>query len=902
MKKYFLIILSFFLFCWNLNANWDKVQNVTYRATLWWEFEGTVKLKNTACPSSIEKTYSWNFKKVLNPKTGWCNFNNGKLVCNFNLWRSIPWPPANKTVREVSVIWTYKNIFENFWVPKKITSAMSNNDKYEYSVDVEYWLVTDNNWRDNWWSGTSKNMESLKKDFWVLEYTDESECQPRTCKTPYEILAIKLSNQKEIDSIQNAEDKEKKKQELENKLSLIRECPVMELPASMCKWECARVKWPSIKNGINSWELWDFSIAKEYLDNKTCTREWNHFYCYASDNLKFSFNLSKVGDWVDRFITSINNFDDTDAAFTNNNTEFFIKDKFFEIWKDYSANFNNTSWFTKKSWSYTIVAQWNKGWNPAYQTNALKFKLTIVPNPEGLKWELVKISTNKDSSSSWKTDSSTWKSSTSWDSDSTSWVYANYNDEYSYKVNIKDKYWNPVDPSFIWDVKQDCTWYTPCENLKDKMKILNKLNWDFSVISAEPGEFTESFKLKVFLWAQNWKKTTNTKDLFVPNAWISTASFISPIILQRIDVYSKEKQENKIVEKKAAWPEIWKNQKYEFILKDVWLKWSRISWWKVELDKWLTEFLFEATDFKIIKLTRVLENFGSNLNAKIWFDWILSVLKEKEVLKQNLLKTKNDVKISYNISSSKWSVNTIYDLNQVSLWTCERNHLWAKIIWNIQSSWKAEITGQKANYTDISKSDLSAIIVKNASNFIRNIKSNTVSNWVKYVNWDFTLDSTINYETIIIKNWNLLINKNLDKSIWIIVLNDGTDKTKWNIFVTNNVTKINAFIYAEWTFRSAKNLSGSSYSDEELTKSLDFKWSLFSRNTIWWAVDVWQWFFLPGWIKTTDFNEAQKYDLNFIRKVPLVCDDVNGMDLTTYNIKIEYDPKIQTNPPKLFTK
>jgi hypothetical protein len=80
---------------------------------------------------------------------------------------------------------------------------------------------------------------------------------------------------------------------------------------------------------------------------------------------------------------------------------------------------------------------------------------------------------------------------------------------------------------------------------------------------------------------------------------------------------------------------------------------------------------------------------------------------------------------------------------------------------------------------------------------------------------------------------------------------------------------------------------------------LELTWSLFTRNTIWWAVwwieNVWQDFLLPWGQKIKDFDLAQVYDLNYVRKTP-IC---NPED---YAFLIRYDSRIQINPPKGFSQ
>ena len=114
-------------------------------------------------------------------------------------------------------------------------------------------------------------------------------------------------------------------------------------------------------------------------------------------------------------------------------------------------------------------------------------------------------------------------------------------------------------------------------------------------------------------------------------------------------------------------------------------------------------------------------------------------------------------------------------------------------------------------------------------------------------------------------------------------------KTKW---------KWKWVFYADWALRSA-DVSWNSYSDSDLTNRLTLNWSLFTRNTIGWAV-LWDYNYTLPWGKiTTDYNLASIYDLNYIRKVPMICDW--SLD-DWYSFIIKYSSSIQTNPPKLFSE
>ena len=155
------------------------------------------------------------------------------------------------------------------------------------------------------------------------------------------------------------------------------------------------------------------------------------------------------------------------------------------------------------------------------------------------------------------------------------------------------------------------------------------------------------------------------------------------------------------------------------------------------------------------------------------------------------------------------------------------------------------------------------------------------------------------------------------KELWIIVLKDSYNinsdyNWKWNVYVNQNVSKINAVIYADGWFISSNSswipyLSDNITRTSELKKQLYMKWSLFTRNTIWWAILAWWDYILPGWSKIAwvdaNFDKAMIYDLNYIRRWKQNCLESSPW-VCKYNkwaFVIEYDSKIQTDPPKVFS-
>jgi len=96
---------------------------------------------------------------------------------------------------------------------------------------------------------------------------------------------------------------------------------------------------------------------------------------------------------------------------------------------------------------------------------------------------------------------------------------------------------------------------------------------------------------------------------------------------------------------------------------------------------------------------------------------------------------------------------------------------------------------------------------------------------------------------------------------------------------------------------------------EKLGKQLILKWSLFTRNTIWGSLMIWGTYQLPWNEKTNNYELAVVYDLNNIRLWNYWCEKIIDWEwneteecINENNFIIKYDPLVQNNPPKLFSK
>ncbi len=298
----------------------------------------------------------------------------------------------------------------------------------------------------------------------------------------------------------------------------------------------------------------------------------------------------------------------------------------------------------------------------------------------------------------------------------------------------------------------------------------------------------------------------------------------------------------------------------------------------------------------------VLDNRISSSDLKAKFKGIIDA--NSNTLKSPKLKI-SWLPVAYSISW-KFVKYKLQDSNEIG-GNCNLDTLWVKVKWTLQGQWKQALTWQKWNVSDLTKWNLRKQIRSNAYKLIKWLSSWTEVNWIKYVVWDIELSWDQTYETLIVKDWNVIITWDLNpskKKLWIIVLKDNYDVKKdynnaWNVYLDKDVENINAVIYADGAFRSA-NENWNFYPDNQLEKQLKLYWSLFTRNTIWGAVKWNTNFTLPWGESTTNYKLASLYDLNYIRKVSPQCDVSGKQKENSYSFIIEYDPTIQSNPPKWF--
>lgn len=365
--------------------------------------------------------------------------------------------------------------------------------------------------------------------------------------------------------------------------------------------------------------------------------------------------------------------------------------------------------------------------------------------------------------------------------------------------------------------------------------------------------------------------------------------------------------------------------------------------WGWEVNIW-TKLLYKldaltATYFKEIVQPR-FNNYSSAISAK----WLWIIAKDSQIESNEVLTSTFSSRLEAKVSADELNTNPVLQINSpiinYELWGENISyHLFhdedgttpiyiqgggfqgLKVEWLSQVNWNWNMTGTESLWNFFQRAEFRKDIRKQAYDIVKWLSHNQTIGGVRYVEWNIDISWSINgYETLIVKNGNVSITGNLNtdnKNFWIIVLKDNynveSDFNKsWNIYVYPNVTEINGLFYADWWLISSSS-NGTTYVSDwisrnaELNKQLIMNGSLFTRNTVWGAIEKINWYTLPGWSLTHNFDLAMIYDLNYLRRGNVWCDinwnnSCNDIWEEIQNFIIRYNPNIQNNPPKGFSK
>lgn len=486
---------------------------------------------------------------------------------------------------------------------------------------------------------------------------------------------------------------------------------------------------------------------------------------------------------------------------------------------------------------------------------------------------------------------------------------------YDYTLALRDEYLNPIVGQSISGIEHYCGGVPDCLFLRSDMTGASP-SWDqalivesfnsvsdsdglvrFSLRSLAPGEFTESFRVSFTapLWSSVFTGMSNS--FLSPYRWALETRIWTDWVWDTLVV--------------------WGVQDYRVYLEDVyslWYIWS-LSNFSGNLTACHPETSFTVT----APLTTSIDGvYFSGM-----FSSSLSEGEDHKVFLDIIDAGESWVIISYTLWWSLIRYRLSPDVDRVwilSLWNTWDLASPVRIIWSLQWVGNENNSEERQNITDINSNVQRNIFRRNIGSYITTRVDNTIIWWVKYIDktgeYDTTymLESDPTFETLIVRNGNILIDDDFNtsgKTIWLISYidggynkSDGYEKIG-NIYVEPQVSSITAFIYADGWLISTESgvpVSGNISTRESILQNqLSIKGALFTRNTLaWWVLSAGE-YTLPWWEKTTDQSLAAQYDLYYVRRGTNGCDaDAYGFCNVPEYLIVEYDTALYTNPPKLF--
>ncbi len=456
-------------------------------------------------------------------------------------------------------------------------------------------------------------------------------------------------------------------------------------------------------------------------------------------------------------------------------------------------------------------------------------------------------------------------------------VYANNRDFYRYTLKIADSYGNPINATAIRTPIKITGQDIPIDQLNpnsssairitengiyQKTSLTGSIGY-FELRSYVGGVFEEKFSIDISKWQSNGTPKTNeyhtigfgdAKIYSFRKLFSTNINLLWPIILG-------QKQDVRFVTNRFLWSFArisntsinYRDQLYSIprdgfeFRNTVYTGWIVSSW-----DGYKSWSDTNTPDTTSLNTTPILKTrFTDN---KIWLigtPIIRYQLDDRYV--RYLLDSTND-------TSTGATCNIINSLS---------------IEWVTQTTWREWLVSDKVSIGQIGWSTVQNTIRKNVALLIRNRTpdDSKIINWVLYRQGDVTLSGNSNWDTLIVIDGNITIDNNFNtekKTKGIILLRDQNE-TKWNVFIKPNVEYIQATIFADGSIESV-DTGGSIFttSDNRRTDMLDsqlvLRWSLLTRNTIWWATDDGSGnYILPGKAVTRDFETAIRYDLSYLR-------------------------------------
>lgn len=501
--------------------------------------------------------------------------------------------------------------------------------------------------------------------------------------------------------------------------------------------------------------------------------------------------------------------------------------------------------------------------------------------------------------------------------------FANLLDTYTYDVIIKDVHWNPVYNKDIIYLNQEDSWATATfKTIKTNM-VTTPISWNdaikeipswivtgndgdysFMLQAYAPGVFTETFKVILPRWYADYSDDWSSQIRFM-TTWLEN-SFNRPFTWS-LSIHNDEFR-------------VWTVQQLDLLLSNIGC-----------LPPWTTHC---GPTYEIF-------DFFDSLNSSFEYEFSVkrNPLHTNDGTMGSVTNPSLDMALNYIGGNLAWTGSPWIDTRPYitySIWWEVVSYLitlnssgsatgnlvianakfyGAKVIGMIEWIGKQQLSGEDVNFTDFTKWTLRDSIRKNVWNLTRWMSHWQTANNIHYVEWvDIAISGNLPYETLIVKDWNIIIDGDLNTSgqkLGIISLKtDSQSSTIWNIYIKPNVQYMDAIIYADGPVRSVDN-TWNEYPADSPTRTIDLSnqlfiyGSLFTKNTIGGALGASWTFILPWGYTTSDFDKAVQFDLNYIRTGNAGWDRTSpteNIEKDEYSsLIIMYNSEIQSNPPKWFS-
>lgn len=902
------IILSLFcIFIWISTANHDYVctQYVSSSCECEWSSPDSNWVQQ--CIWTM-----YNIKKIWNTRT-WCPSTNW-WNCNYTwfdfdwvsviMWKN--WVDSNNRIKYKLIMedWNwwyrvYKYIWYNFW--NYVYWSTDNN----WFGEWEYYLWFDNSvsdscinallnsWEWDWtnnenlknaaiqWTITNNlwNEDSTEDDSWSFEWDSANVLQKWFIVKTYSCQYTKFAQWDQYDNTSCVWDTTPPNTNTDK-----------YTPSTCTNWNvvvkhectsdnaCGCRDNPNnvLSNTINNepWQGWEFKISDKIWNWDIFSWNVNWIDRKAPYNIWFeivknlAWEVTYRWKWQSEKPVWCNRAEDSQLTFNINITWPQNRTYSFKVSDNWSFWPENSIDLTK-AWEYIAnFSVSDSAWNI---TNWNSYNFTVFPNLPS------ETTSSIDIISMWN-------------------KFANNSDYYEYKLTLKDIYWNSIYWKEVDFVEQD--WE---KTIKNNMLDFNNPDWEKAII----------------WWFNNWQNTNSNWELNF------TMKSLAPWNFSNNYKFTMNKWNEKYID-------YWQSLNFKLWNWSI-LKFKKPFVWSFESDNnniniWVVDNIDVVVSRKenIDINDYIIYHFDNKNYIKSLTPWyfVYSLSWKNEYVLTNKEQNRTNWEIIVNYSSwekvdsinlewepwikySIWWKNITYKLwsdEYIESQTIATNwvFIWAKIVWIWQSAWKQEQTNlDNINTSKISSNEIKNHFRKKSNEITRWINHWEKNKWVMMFNlewWEIRLSQIDlkDVKTLVIFDWNIIIDKDQDELLWLILVSQEwwyyNSKQLANIIIENNVKFINMLIYTDW-----------SVFWKQWNEQLVLKWTIISNNTLWWAITWEDWnYVLPWWTKSTSYEDASKYDLNYVRRWNNNPDSTKNEWYNNYTFVIIYDWSYQQNPPPGF--